>query len=203
MRVTWTIRDGDIRSALKRELRLQHADDPDTVLIEEMSVLHGASRVDLAVVNGSLAGYEVKSDRDTLERLQEQAHAFSSVFDFVTLVIGERHLIAALDLIPDWWGIKVARIKLEKLLFCDLKLPISNPCPSSDALVRLLWHDEALSAIRDLSKSQMVPARYTREHIYALLAQHPDSQSLRQIVRQLIKNRVNLRPAAPLPLGDD
>ena len=61
--------DACIRDALKRELLYEYKDDRQTVIIEELGVQHGTSRIDLAVVNGVLHGFELKSDRDTLTRL--------------------------------------------------------------------------------------------------------------------------------------
>jgi hypothetical protein len=49
-----------------------------------------------------LWGYELKSERDTLERLPLQARIYSRVFDRVTLVTGLRHAGAAEDRIPGW-----------------------------------------------------------------------------------------------------
>ena len=60
------------------------------------------------VVNGSLKGFEIKSDRDTLKRLGRQSEIYSKVFDTITLVTSECHLTPALDLIPAWWGIEIA-----------------------------------------------------------------------------------------------
>src|SRR5436309_5269309 len=99
--------DVQIRTALKSKLLVRHKNDSDTMIIEELGVHHVALRIDLAVVNGELHGFELKSDRDTLSRLREQAKAYASVFDRVTLVLGKRHVRRALEMIPDWWGITV------------------------------------------------------------------------------------------------
>lgn len=45
----------------------------ERLVVEELGLFHGASRVDLAVVGRSLHGYEIKSDRDSLDRLEQQA----------------------------------------------------------------------------------------------------------------------------------
>ena len=158
MKAALRLNDGDVRAALKRELLFRHASDSHTVIIEELGILHGSSRVDLAVVNGTLHGYELKSDRDDLQRLPEQVAAYITVFDLVTLVVGERHLRRALDLIPDWWGIKVARNESCGTVFCDLKLPTANPSPDPMSVVnsfggmRLsLGHRNCRFSNRDLS----------------------------------------------------
>lgn len=186
------MKDGDLRTALKRELQLQHACDPNTLIIEELGVRHGSSRVDLAVVNGTLHGYELKSDRDSLRRLPEQLAAYVAVFDLMTIVVGERHLRRAVDLIPDWWGVKVARYESCGVFFCDLKLPITNPAPDPMSVARLLWRDEALALSRELS---FLPerSRTGRDRIYAHLVQHSDFGWMRAKVRDCLRKRPSWR----------
>lgn len=60
-----------IREALKRLLENRHAKDKKVRIIEELGVHHGTARIDIAVVNGIMHGYEIKSDQDTLQRLPE------------------------------------------------------------------------------------------------------------------------------------
>jgi len=119
--------DALMRAATKQVLLLQHKGDAETVIVEELGIQHGLSRIDLAVVNGELHGFELKSDRDTLARLPEQTETYGRVLDRVTLVIGERHLRRAVEMVPEWWGIRVARVEAPELHFSDLKVAINNP----------------------------------------------------------------------------
>ena len=64
----------------------------------------------MAAVNGVMHGFEIKSDIDSLARLPHQTELYSSVFDKITLVVGATHLYHAFNIIPDWWGVLVARI---------------------------------------------------------------------------------------------
>ena len=66
------VSDAEIRPALRERLIRRHANEADTVLIEELGLRRGKVRVDLTVVNGSLHGFEIKSDRDSLRRLAAQ-----------------------------------------------------------------------------------------------------------------------------------
>jgi hypothetical protein len=68
-----------------------------------MGIWSGSVRIDVAVINGELTGYELKSDRDTLERLPLQAELYSRVFDRLILVVGKRHAKKAIEHIPEWW----------------------------------------------------------------------------------------------------
>ena len=80
------MRDAEIRPALREHLLRRHASETDTVLIEELGLRRSHVRVDLAVVNGSLHGFEIKSDRDSLRRLARQVDLYSQVLDRATLV---------------------------------------------------------------------------------------------------------------------
>ncbi len=85
------MRDSDVRKALHSRVLRDHHNDPNTLVLNELGLRHGACRVDVAVVNGSLHGYELKSDMDTLERLPAQVGLYGKVLDKATLVVGARH----------------------------------------------------------------------------------------------------------------
>ncbi len=194
--------DIQIRAALKRELLFQYKDDRETMIIEELGVHHGTSRIDLAVVNGVLHGFELKSDRDTLTRLPEQASAYGEVFDLVTLVVGERHLCHAVEVVPDWWGIKVARAARRGLSFCDLKLPLNNPSPDPMSVVALLWRDEALSFLEELGGASGMQSR-SRAEIYSNLVDMTTFDDLCSRVRRCLRERRDWRSAGRRLSYDD
>ena len=196
------MKDAHLRTALKRDLQSHYATDPDTVVIEELGILHGRCRIDVAVVNGRMHGYELKSDRDTLSRLPEQAQAYSAVFDCVTLVVGERHLRSAIELVPDWWGVCLARFDSGTLSLRDLKLPLTNPAPDPMSVVRLLWRNEALCLLDLVGRARGAQSK-PREWIYAELVAAASRGYLADAVRQCLKNREGRRSdATPRSCGD-
>lgn len=92
--------DADLRQALHRRLARQHRDDPDgTRILDEFGIC-GQVRVDVAVVNGALTGYELKSARDTLKRLPRQADYYSRVLDYAHIVVADTHAAHALQMAP-------------------------------------------------------------------------------------------------------
>jgi hypothetical protein len=109
MRYPLLMRDSDVRVAVRTWLRAQYADD--SRIVEEMGVWSGSVRIDLAVINGELHGFELKSERDTLARLADQAELYNQVFDRMTLVTAKRHLDKASSQIPSWWGITTAHFE--------------------------------------------------------------------------------------------
>ena len=100
--------DADLRQALHRRLARQHRDTPHgTRILDEFGIC-GQVRVDVAVVNGALTGYELKSARDTLKRLPRQADYYSRVLDYAHIVVADTHAAHALQMVPSWWGCTIA-----------------------------------------------------------------------------------------------
>ena len=98
-------RDRDIRPLLHRCLEEKHVNVSTAAIIHELEIPRPSARIDIALVNGLITGYEIKGGSDTLARLSNQEPSFSSVFERMTLVTSERHLNSARLLIPSWWGI--------------------------------------------------------------------------------------------------
>ncbi|MFM0740750.1 sce7726 family protein [Paraburkholderia xenovorans] len=88
-----------IKAAVIDRLLRHHIDD-DAVLISEMVLSKGVRRADLAVANGYLQAFEIKSELDTLVRLDGQLEAYSAQFDKVTLVVAARFVDAVLSKYP-------------------------------------------------------------------------------------------------------
>jgi hypothetical protein len=189
------VKDAQIRAATKKALFLQHVGDARTVIFEELGVQHGFVRIDLAVVNGELQGFELKSDRDTLSRLPVQAEAFGRVFDRVTLVVGERLLRRAVEIVPDWWGIKVARAESNGLGFSDLRFPINNPSPDATSIAMLLWRDEALNLLEKRGLANGVRSK-ARAEIYSRVCEKVNLDDLRYWVRRCLRQRRDWRSVA-------
>lgn len=136
--------DADIRAALKTKLGVTHANQADTVVLDELGVCCGEVRVDVAVVNGKFHGYEIKSDRDSLRRLARQVDLYGKVLDRATLVAGDRHLDSALRILPDWWGVLRVESARNRLRFKTVRRPRNNPARDARVLAEFLWLDDAL-----------------------------------------------------------
>jgi hypothetical protein len=192
--------DADMRRPLRQVLDCEQAADPETRIVEEMCIHSGAARIDVAVINGVLHGYELKSDRDTLDRLSEQAESYCAVFDQLTLVVGERHVRNAAELVPDWWGITVARYWRGNLLFRDLKRSQMNPSLDPVSIAELLWRDEALKFLSDLDSAEGMRSK-PKSRVCEKLAEVANLSALRDRVRHCLKARLNQQSALKLQSG--
>lgn len=188
--------DRQVRKAFKATVLRGHLLDPDTLVIDELGLRHGAARVDIAVVNGQILGFEIKSDIDKLDRLPNQAAIFSSVLDRVTLICGQKHTEKAVRIVPEWWGITVAKREGESVIQFDELTPAGdNPAPDPLATVKLLWRTEALSVLEKFEIADGLRSK-PRIDIYRRLAGALEPNLLRASVLQQLRSRTNWRSAA-------
>ena len=183
-----TTRDCDIRLVLEAKLVQEHGDEPDTLIRHEVGICAGKRRIDVALVNGELAGYEIKSDVDTLARLTGQAEAYSSVLDRAILVTTERHLDGALAMLPRWWGIVVAHSEQSNIRLETLRDPRLNDKHDAFSLVQLLWREEALNELRLRGMGRGLSNK-ARHHVWVALVDSVPVDELRSIVRTRLKAR--------------
>ncbi|CPU03555.1 Uncharacterised protein [Mycobacteroides abscessus] len=191
------MRDYDVRVALRRRLDIEHAGDDSTRVVEELGLCEEV-RIDFAVINGSLTGFELKSERDTLVRLPRQAATYNRVFDYVYLVSAQRHVDHACEVIPTWWGILIA----ESGCGTDLSLRTHrrarrNPSVDPSAVVQLLWRDEALAILERLGADTGVRSK-PREFVWGRLIESVSLTGLRREVRNVLKARRGWRESPEL-----
>jgi hypothetical protein len=197
--------DRSIRKAFKTKLESYYGADSQIRIIDELGILHGEARIDLAVINeGAIHGYELKSDVDTLLRLPEQMRIYNTVFSKITLVVGKKHLIEAIQTIPEWWGILVAKIvdSNGKIQFYSIREAEQNPYQDCVSLASLLWKDEAINILEDINKAHGVRSK-AREFIYERLAEVFDKKTLSTKVSEYICARSDWRfGISCIPSGD-
>lgn len=190
------MRDLDIRQVLHRHLALKFGSDPTALILDEFSLCCGKVRADIAVVNGELKGFEIKSDRDTLLRLRSQASVYGRIFDTVTLATGPRHIRKAKKIVPSWWGIFVANRKSDSTLELQcFRQERVNPGLDPFALIQLIWRDEALALLRihNLHKGLQ---RKPRKFLWEALVKNFELSKLQEIVRTQLKARKGWRSVA-------
>lgn len=186
------MRDADIRRALENRLTEQHGDDPSTMIRHELGLCSGSRRVDLAVVNGHLAGWEIKSDFDTLKRLAGQAVVYNRVFDRLSIVTTSKHLQHAMDALPEWWGVVRAEGSDSSVHLRNVRQPRTNPGIDPMAVAQLLWRDEALEELRQRGLAVGLSGK-ARWYIWERLVEELKPRELKAVVR----DRLRARPVWP------
>jgi hypothetical protein len=175
--------DQHIREALKKSLRDQ---DSSAAIIDELPLLRGRGRADLAFVNGEMWGFEIKSEADSLVRLGVQADNYESVFEFNTIVAAKKHLRLARKRIPQNWGIIEARQVDGETKLHPRRQPQRNNKLNNSALARILWKNECVKILRKMGvevRSQMPVAK-----IWSLI-EELNTRQLCNEVREALKRR--------------
>lgn len=136
------LKDIHIRTVLLDALNAQYQDNDDTRIINELGINFGASRIDVAVVNGILHGYEIKSESDTLKRLPQQMEYYNRLFERMTIVTDQKFLEQAEQMIPRWWGIQVVKKKTTDLSLITIRKGRRKPSQDKELLLKLLWKED-------------------------------------------------------------
>lgn len=186
-------RDIDIRSSLHYQLKREHINEPDTLILDELVICQGDSRIDVAVINGAINGYEIKSESDTLERLPKQTELYNKVFDTVTLLTASRYIEEVVDIIPSWWGIVKADMDCEgRVELFTIRHPEKNQEIDSLAVAQLLWREEALEILKEKGLQKGLLSK-PRKILWQALAEKLPLTELQDAVRLKLKSRQNWR----------
>lgn len=128
----------EMRNAfIKKELQKNNC-----VLVKELRL--NGTRVDIASFNGSSLAYEIKSNRDKLDRLQNQILIYSRVFEYVHLVLDR----LSPENIPAHVGIYQLNRNEDGLEFEKIREPLHNDLIDPLEQLKLL----RLSELRRLTK---------------------------------------------------
>jgi len=192
-----------IRQAFHKSYLRKYHISPDTIVIDELGLLHGKCRADIVVINGCMSGFEIKSGKDSLVRLKNQVEIYNSVFDFSTIVLENCHLNEALDLLPEWWGIILVDEKFYDLAhFVSIRDATPSPLNDDFSLAHLLWRNEAIEILEKFGvKGKKL--RECRSNLYKYIMEITDSKTLKGIVREYLKKRQGWRDLEPPVQYDD
>ena len=182
------LRDAEVRPALRKYLQRETPPYRKMVLIEELGLCQGEARIDVLTVSGVLHGYEIKSSRDRLTRLASQAATYNRVLDRVTLVVCPRHVEAALQLIPEWWGVLLASGSVEAVSLAAIRPAAQNADQDPRALVELLWRDEALELLAHRNATAGVRSK-PRPAVWDRVCEVLDVAEIQSAVRFRLKTR--------------
>jgi hypothetical protein len=192
------MRDIDIRRVLRTEMQRLHAGETDIRFVEELGMCQGIARVDLAVVNGSVHGYEIKSERDTLTRLPSQSEIYSQALEFVTIVAAPHHLVQIEAMVPPWWGVWSATQDGTEVRLNVRREALKNPSLTPLALVQFLWRDEVLEILAEHDLAVGMSSK-SRHHLWQRLATSFTVEELGDFVRARLKQRGEGWRAPSLP----
>lgn len=182
-----------IRAALKiRHLR-HHQGRNDVLVIDELGLSHAQARIDLAVFNGHLHGYEIKSAADTLDRLPRQLTIYAKTLQKLTIVAASRHIEGATKIAGDWCGItEVVEGPRGGMTFMNHRRARMNPDLDPFMLAHLLWHPEAQHLLR-LRGASNAELKGPRKQLYRTLVDAVPMRELVSAIKAAMASRTSWR----------
>lgn len=184
--------DIEIREALHRNaLRAFHRCN-DTLVVDELGLSHAKVRVDVAVINGSVHGFEIKSAADTLTRLPQQLALYEECLEKLTIVCAEKHLPGVRKIAPRWCGITLAIGTRNGITFRTVREAKRNPNVRAYRLAHLLWRPEVVAILSQTTASPEV-LRAPRKTLYKSLAAHFSVAEITAFIKQAMVSRQDWR----------
>jgi hypothetical protein len=181
------MKDPAIRLILKETELSNFINDPHSKVVHELKLPVAKAIIDIAVINGSLHGYEIKSSSDTLQRLPNQLIAYSYIFDYITVVTERKYCDKIIELVPDWVGVAICSDKVCSKGFEVIKPSSLNLNKKGFYVAKLLWRDELVEI---LEEQQIVFRKKSRNWtLCEILSDNLELSKLSDIVREKLKQR--------------
>lgn len=124
-----------------------------------------------------IIGFEIKSDRDSLERLEHQIRDYSRFCDYNYLVTGEKYINKAAEVLPEFWGIYCISEQNGMLKLVVEREAVISPKVRLQNQLKFLWRNELI----DIMKRHKIKGYSTRNKskIRRLLLDNLDKQELK------------------------
>lgn len=183
----------EIRIALRNWVHNRFELKQSDILINELgffnkdpeSTVDSSFRADLALANGRLVGFEIKSQKDSLKRWASQMAAYSNVFDEIWLCSHGKHLHRALEITEKHIGLLVVD---ESGSITIVRYATENNKLNFYDLSGLLWKDELLN-FAYLNNISEIKSRMTKNEIRDILSKKSNLAELKPYVLQRLKER--------------
>jgi hypothetical protein len=194
--------DLDIRNSLKTGPLKKYIVDSNSLVLDEFNISLGLVRADIAVVNGVLHGIEIKSERDNLTRLDNQLKEYNKFFEYITIVTCEKFKDKILENYPSNYGVLIAKIEKNKIVFNKLRIAKKNYSVDKLCLVQALWKEELIHILESINYKKGFKYK-SKPFLYKILCDIFTKQQLLAIVKEKIKARTNWRVDSQQTQNDD
>lgn len=181
------LRDTDMREALAEWLVANHVSSEARIL-HEFKIPRPSARIDIALINGELTSFEIKSDVDSLSRLKSQIPACNRVFDRSYIVITGKHIRSCLKKVPPWWGIIIACEHKGDVFVSKIRQSGLNTEWCINSSLHLLTKTELLAISTKLCNKPR-PQSLRHNDLVNDISSHYDPYLVRKKIRTTLKAR--------------
>jgi hypothetical protein len=174
------------RSAITQKVLLgRHSLSTATLLNE---VRAGSCKADVVVFNGTSTAYEIKSERDSLARLQNQISNYRQVFASVNVVASSLHLHEVLNAVPEDVGVITLS---DRFTFQNVRKAQNHPERTSPLMIlEILRVEEATSILKNLGQDvPLVPNTRMRFELQRIFSGLDPTIVHDQMVKELRSSR--------------
>ena len=161
--------------AIRRVLLQKLAAHSPKAIIEELYVHRGNAIADVVAIHSEAHCYEIKGEGDNIQRIVTQGKYYDLVFPKVTLVTTFNHLEKALKLVPDHWGIMLARRTENGLKIGYIRSAKRNRLFDKQLALLTLWRSELAEVAIPLTDKKT--AKLSRASLTEIIAENlsPDT----------------------------
>lgn len=179
----------DVRRLLyQTEIKRVLTANPKNRVVDELELVRGEVRIDVAVIGDIMHGYEIKSAKDNLLRLPNQQLHYGKVFEKMTLVADERHVDEAVKIVPRNWGLIAVGMR-DGAPYADEIWPATlNFNLEPLALAQLLWREEALELMQYFDLDHGLKSK-PRKVLWQTLAKNLTMEQLKTFVCFKLRSR--------------
>ncbi|MBB1288596.1 sce7726 family protein [Pseudoalteromonas sp. SR43-6] len=156
-------------------------------ILEELHVHRGNAIADVVTVHSEAHCYEIKGDKDKIERLARQGEYYNKVFRKISLVTTERKLQEAIKKSPIFWGIIVAYDSQGQVKFRHVRKTSSNPYFDKELALATLWKSE-LTNLNDEFKLA-IPSKKNKRDFATELSDKMNKIQINRSIANLLATR--------------
>ncbi len=187
--MTLGTKDADIRAALHAKRLRRAKSHPNTLVIDELGLAHARSRIDVAVINGCIHGYEIKSAKDNLDRCATQIEIYRQTLQKLTFVVSPKHVAGIMSHAPEWCGvIEAERGPRGGINLQVLRNAAANPEIDPFMMAHLLWRDEVIQLLGQIGHTPK-ELRRPRKQLYEMLCETMTTREITASIRAFMAQR--------------
>ena len=186
------------KNMIARKILMGRHSLKSSVLLSEFRV--GTNKADLVLLNGCSTCYEIKTEYDSLVRLEDQLNSYTKLFNKVFVVCASNMITDVLHLIPVHVGI------IEFTDSCKLKIvkhPLENYSIDLELMMKSLRKEEYLSIAEKIYKLKIdVPNTQIFDYCFNILKNAEPELVNKLFLSTLKKTRKNNEEAiTSLPIS--
>lgn len=150
----------------------------------------GSSRLDYARINGHSYAYEIKTELDSLDKLEKQVTDYSKAFDYVQVVCHPDHYIKVKTIVPAYCGIVTYNTEKKECPFSFRQKRCLNKDIDSVYQLSALTTRELEKILKDVDYKDIPKDRQSREE---LILSNFSNKQINHHFKKMVKARFQKR----------